>query len=30
MSVAERMDRLQHATLSERVYRDLRELLMAG
>ena len=30
MSVAERMDRLQHATLSERVYGDLRELLMAG
>jgi DNA-binding GntR family transcriptional regulator len=30
MSVAERMDRLQHATLSDRVYRDLRELLMAG
>ena len=30
MSVAERMDRLQQGTLSDRVYRDLRELLMAG
>lgn len=30
MSIAERMDRLRHATLSERVYSDLRELLMAG
>lgn len=30
MSVVARMDRLEHATLSERVYRDLRELLIAG
>lgn len=30
MSVAERMNRLRHATLSDRVYCDLRELLVAG